>query len=66
MPNIMIMITAYLCVLLLWLLKCWELKQFKELCRKLSEQNDALWKTIEHLVQLKTMQCSEEEAGTDV
>lgn len=61
MLEIMIMITAYLCVFLLWLLKCLELKQVKEHCNRLSEQNDALWKILKHLAGLRLNTEPEEE-----
>lgn len=66
MLEIILVIIPPACVFFLWLLKCLELKQFKELYSKLSEQNDALWEIVEHLARLKTAQHSEEEAGTDV
>lgn len=66
MIEVILVIIPPACIFLLWLLKCLELKQFKELYSKLSEQNDALWETVEHLARLKTIQCNEEEAGTDV
>lgn len=53
MLEIMIMFTAYLCVFLLWLLKCLELKQVKEHCKRLSDQNDALWEIVKHLAELR-------------
>lgn len=53
MIEIILVIIPPACVFFLWLLKCLELKQFKELCSRLSEQNDALWETVEHLAELR-------------
>lgn len=66
MLEIILVIIPPVCLSLHWLLEYLELKQVKEHCNRLSEQNDALWEIVEHLARLKTTQCNEEEAGTDV
>lgn len=66
MLDIILVIIPPVCLSLHWLLEHLELKQVKEHCNRLSEQNDALWEILKHLAQLKTAQHSEEEAGTDV
>lgn len=61
-----ILVIPPVCLFLNWLLEYLELKQVREHCNRLSEQNDALWEIVKHLARLKTTQHSEEEAGTDV
>ena len=48
-----ILVIPTVCLFLNWLLEYLELKQVREHCNRLSEQNDALWEIEKHLAELR-------------